>query len=311
MIHDFIKGDAILTWDFHATNILQTLNAKMTSQGREDEHVEKTFDSSPPAPFVPKNIFLPSLSWLDIDPIELARQLTLIDYGYFRTIKPTEFLDQSWSKARLRHRAKNLLRCIDRFNIISDWTAYKIVSTPRLKDRIKVWSRLIDITTELLAINNFNAVMAILSAFNTASIGRLQFTIDGLSQSDRDAWKNLSDALDSADGFVNYRRRIENTTPPAVPYLGLFTQDLTFIDDGNEDIYKGMINWKKRELTGNTIRKIMNFFATGYNLQPIYQIQQVLVVEMEQLDLRWKDEKELYRASLEVEPRKAKKSHLK
>eukprot|EP01129_Flabellula_baltica_P006757 TRINITY_DN2571_c0_g1_i1.p1 TRINITY_DN2571_c0_g1~~TRINITY_DN2571_c0_g1_i1.p1 ORF type:complete len:654 (+),score=119.58 TRINITY_DN2571_c0_g1_i1:53-2014(+) len=313
LLHDFIKGDVCLTLEFHGSKILENLNAKMASRnkGEDLQEIDMTFSSSPPQPIIPKNIFLPSLSWLDIDPVELARQLTLIDFGYFRAVKPTEFLDQAWSKARLKHRAVNLLACINRFNIISDWAAAKIVSTERLKDRTKVWSRLITFATELLNLNNYNAVMAILSAFNTASIGRLQFSIDGLSQSDRDAWNHLSATLDSASGFVNYRRVIEHVAPPAVPYLGLFTQDLTFIDDGNDDTYKGLINWKKRELTGNTIYKIQNLQQSAYNLQSIYQIQHVLYVETEQLDERWRDEKELYRASLEIEPRKAKKSQLK
>lgn len=33
---------------------------------------------------------------LDFDPLELARQITLIEFEMFRSIKPTEFLDQAW-----------------------------------------------------------------------------------------------------------------------------------------------------------------------------------------------------------------------
>ena len=36
------------------------------------------------------------IGFMDIDPLELARQLTLLEFELFKTIKPTEFLDQAW-----------------------------------------------------------------------------------------------------------------------------------------------------------------------------------------------------------------------
>ena len=36
------------------------------------------------------------MGFMDIDPLELARQLTLLEFELFKTIKPTEFLDQAW-----------------------------------------------------------------------------------------------------------------------------------------------------------------------------------------------------------------------
>jgi len=34
----------------------------------------------------------------DLEPIEVARQLTILEYDIFKGIKPTEFLDQAWLK---------------------------------------------------------------------------------------------------------------------------------------------------------------------------------------------------------------------
>jgi hypothetical protein len=72
----------------------------------------------------------------DIDELELARQLTLVDFEIFRRIKvrpprdgavpsaaltfprsqPSELLNQAWSKPHLRHRAPNVTLLTDRFN---------------------------------------------------------------------------------------------------------------------------------------------------------------------------------------------------
>ena len=40
-----------------------------------------------PTPKVPRNLNSPNLNFLDVDNEELARQLTLIDFEIFRTIK--------------------------------------------------------------------------------------------------------------------------------------------------------------------------------------------------------------------------------
>lgn len=36
-------------------------------------------------------------------------------------------------------------------------------------------------------------------------------------------------------GFVQYRARLRETLPPALPYLGSILTDLTFCNDGNAD----------------------------------------------------------------------------
>lgn len=43
---------------------------------------------------MPKNIFSSSLSLKDIDELEIARQLTLIDFNIFALVTPIEFLNR-------------------------------------------------------------------------------------------------------------------------------------------------------------------------------------------------------------------------
>jgi len=148
--------------------------------------------------------------------------------------------------------------------------------------------------------------MGIMSAFNYVAIYRLKFTIEALSQSDTDTWNHLKEILDSMEQFKNYRNIIRETEAPCVPYLGVFLTDLTFIDDGNPDLYEGLVNWKKRELIGITILRIKRFLMSAYNLQPVYQIQKILT----DLQPRY-TEAEMYKASLKIEPRNAEKNQIK
>jgi len=50
----------------------------------------------PPASILPKNI--KKLKFLDLDPLEIARQLTLIESKLYNKILPVECLDKAWSK---------------------------------------------------------------------------------------------------------------------------------------------------------------------------------------------------------------------
>lgn len=47
-------------------------------------------------PILPKS--LKKFSLFDLDPLEIARQLTLIESSMFEKIQPTELLKQEWSK---------------------------------------------------------------------------------------------------------------------------------------------------------------------------------------------------------------------
>jgi hypothetical protein len=51
----------------------------------------------------------PTKHVLDYDPLEIARQLTLLDYETYAAIEPTELLNQAWCKQNLMHRFMSFL----------------------------------------------------------------------------------------------------------------------------------------------------------------------------------------------------------
>lgn len=52
----------------------------------------------------------------DIEPVELARQMTLLDYALFQKIRPSEYNNLAWTKRNKETTSPNLLRFIRRFN---------------------------------------------------------------------------------------------------------------------------------------------------------------------------------------------------
>lgn len=100
------------------------------------------FNHKPPKSIVPKKT---NFEFMDIDPIEVARQMTLIDSEYFRSIRPYECMGQPWNKPNATTVAPNITKMIHRFNQVSNWVTTQIVQGEKAKGRSEVLQRMITV----------------------------------------------------------------------------------------------------------------------------------------------------------------------
>ena len=126
-----------------ASALQKSLSKKETNHSKVV--TEKAFSDKTPEPTVPNNIFSGQWDFYDLDEEEIARQLTLIEFEVFVNVKPSELLNQSWNKPKLRHRAPNVIKLIERFNSVSVWCEVLILSEMRLKGRVRAMTKLIKI----------------------------------------------------------------------------------------------------------------------------------------------------------------------
>lgn len=77
----------------------QLLRIVAKKRARTDDTV---LQSSCPAPILPKS--MDRIRFLEMDPLELARQLTLMHARTFKRIKPEEFLLKMWINPKAKHR---------------------------------------------------------------------------------------------------------------------------------------------------------------------------------------------------------------
>ena len=155
---------------------LRNAITKAEKQGRDAKI--RQFNQTTPNPKINmKTIFDPNLNIFSVSEEELARQMCIIEFRLFSKIRPSEFLNQAWSKPKYKHRAMNVLRMINRFNHVSMWVATSILTIPLIKHRTKMMVRMIRIAELLLhTYCNFNGAMAILAGMNWASVHRLTWT---------------------------------------------------------------------------------------------------------------------------------------
>ena len=90
---------------------------------------------SPPAPLIPRVPSGRSIRLLDISPVELARQFTIIESLHFQRIRAIECLNKAWTKEEGPKSAPNVRWVILTANRMAGWVALQILSSKDVKVR--------------------------------------------------------------------------------------------------------------------------------------------------------------------------------
>ncbi|KAL9651704.1 hypothetical protein ABK040_009319 [Willaertia magna] len=260
------------------------------SDAHDDRIVEVTIP--PPKPIIsdktsndPRKINL-----LEIDPMEIARQLTLFEYGYFEKITSKELLGASWMKDTKEWTAPNITQLIARSNILTNWVTTYILKTTNIKDRKKILKHFILIADCCLSIHNYNTVFEIAMGLISQPIYRLKKTWEILKEGDLGKkWKKLEEITSFGQNRKNYREQIKKVIKnsveerlPCLPYLGIHLSDLVFLDEGNVDKREsplGLItqyNFTKRALMGQIVHQIISCKRIPYNFEKVDLIEQFI-----------------------------------
>ncbi|RCI04084.1 hypothetical protein CU098_000347, partial [Rhizopus stolonifer] len=254
-----------------------------------------------PPSILPKN--MKHIKLLELDPLELARQMTIMDFKLYNRIKPVECLDKNWGKPDSEnHIAANIKASIEHSNQVTAWVTDSILSKEEVKKRAVVMKHWISVAERCRTLNNFNMCMAILSAFDNGSIGRLKRTWELMSTRSMLILQNIRRLMGAQRNFAEYRELIKKVNPPCIPFLGIYLQDLTFIEDGNSNYLKktnNQINFAKRMKTAEVIRDLQQYQSTHYMLTAVPDIQEFIKTHLHSS----REEDELYELSLKLEPR--------
>ncbi|KAG7300104.1 hypothetical protein JYU34_015643 [Plutella xylostella] len=114
--------------------------------------------------------------------LEIAEQMTYLDYQIFYCIRSEEFLGQAWNKADKADRAPHILMMTAHFNHISNLVISEILKKYTLAGRvaaIEKWAAVADIAR---CLHNFNGVLQICAALSNTSVYRLKKTWDKVSK---------------------------------------------------------------------------------------------------------------------------------
>jgi len=234
---------------------------------------------------------------------DLAAQLTLLDADLFYSLKRGELFNQRWTKKTNAKTSPHVLEFTTRFNRISHWIARSILRYDTAKLRAQAWEYFISLAEELWKLNNFEALVAVLSSFNCSSLVRLRSTQTSIQAKLNQVQEFLQSEMRCERAYQNYRERLRKICPPCIPYFGMILTNLVFIEDGNRT-FPGRVNWNKLGLVNRTVSEVKQFQQIKYQLPVNAKIREVIQKEI--LAIQVQSEEVLYQRSLQCEPRKQK-----
>ncbi|CAM4691521.1 unnamed protein product [Leuciscus chuanchicus] len=158
---------------------------------------------------------------LKVTPEEYAGQITLMDAPVFKAIQPEELSSCGWNKKEKHSSAPNAVAFTRRFNQVSFWVVREILHAQTLKIRAEVVSLYIRTAKKLCDMNNLHAVMAVVSALQSAPIFRLSKTWALLSRKDKATFERLEYLMSKEDNYKRLRDFISSQSMTScIPYLG-------------------------------------------------------------------------------------------
>ncbi|KAL0488222.1 RasGEF [Acrasis kona] len=247
------------------------------------------------------------LQW---SPLEIARQLCLIESELFNAVEPKECFGLAWSKRNKEDLAPNMVAIVVRFEQMSLWIVNMIMAERDLKKRQNIMVKWIDIMRECLSLKNFVSVFQISAALNSAEIARLAKTKEAISDDGIQLCKRTLDFY--SNNYKLLRAMIKDSAgSPVIPFIGVYQTDLTFAEEGNVDCLnhatvpdKMLINFTKRRLYSSSISDIqlLQQSCKYPKFRKIPFLQYILRDHIT-TGIIWSNERDRFSQSLLLEPR--------
>eukprot|EP01129_Flabellula_baltica_P004294 TRINITY_DN1485_c0_g1_i1.p1 TRINITY_DN1485_c0_g1~~TRINITY_DN1485_c0_g1_i1.p1 ORF type:complete len:812 (+),score=179.59 TRINITY_DN1485_c0_g1_i1:28-2436(+) len=218
------------------------------------------------------------------NPIEIARQLTLIDEVLFHRIRAKEFLGNAWMKKDAIVRAPNLTAFINHSNKLTAWIkseAVKIVHKEEHMEYISLWIR---IGKELLELKNYSGLMSVLTALHSATISRLRLAWQDVPTKERKDFEFLTDSVSLVGNFTNYRESIMDIQErePIIPLAAVTCSDINGLSEVFETkVVDGLVPFENLGKYAKNIWKLIKFQRAKYSLQEDKDIQTKLMEAMD------------------------------
>jgi son of sevenless-like protein len=333
-VYNFAKDHVATTSTPGAAPLMTSVEQRSRGPDMPTKRLVLTLNTQTPQPILPKH--MKKLKFLDIDPTEFARQLTIIESRLYGKIRPTECLNKTWQKKLAPGEpdpAANVKALILHSNQLTNWVAQMILTQQDVKRRVIVIKHFVNVADvsrfalmllskltrvqKCRLLNNFSTLTSIISALGTAPIHRLNRTWSAVNARSMATLESMRKLMGSTKNFAEYRDTLHKANPPCIPFFGkhrakhcakpsltgagVYLTDLTFIEDGIPSLIKktNLINFAKRAKTAEVIRDIQQYQNVPYPLQPVPELQDYILTNMQSAG----DVHEMYETSLQVEPR--------
>ncbi|KAG9041746.1 hypothetical protein FS837_011814 [Tulasnella sp. UAMH 9824] len=289
----------------------KTLNGAALLPSRDGAPTATALTGEMPAPLVKRTVNS-RLGEVDtpiteLEPLEVARQLTLMEAKLYSEVPAQELIELGKAGAKATH-----VKAISTFSTaVTGWVSESILGETDQKKRAGLLKYYVKVADRCVGLHNYSTMRSILAALDSSTISRLTKTWSHLSAKYKAQLDVMRRLTDHAKNYGVYRESLRATAPPAVPFMGLYLTDLTFCREGNPntrpsplDENRRLINFIKYYRLARIVQDVQRFQTMPYNLQPVPEIQKYLSNVIEK-SKNTGDLQDLYRRSLVLEPRQA------
>ncbi|GMM40329.1 Ras family guanine nucleotide exchange factor [Hanseniaspora uvarum] len=233
----------------------------------------------------------------DLNSMEVAKQLTLIESYIFATIDIDEFA--MYLTASKTDKDSSKIETLVNFNnSLSNYIIESLVSGKTTSSVIHRFTLWLKIALSCYYFKNFNTVACIMTSLQNHDISRMKFIWNNLKGKDLELYGKLIKIMDPSGNYRNYRQKLKYFTKQlkktyeseitdlkenncvVIPFVYLFLQDLTMIGELNSAT--SSTNPNKKKIYINKFYKMTNildsieelqFFIVN-NLQPALNLNQ-------------------------------------
>jgi hypothetical protein len=127
---------------FAAVQIIKLVEKREASDGSLRKMV-LNLTTQAPQPITPRN--LKKIKFLELDPLEFARQLTIMEANAYNKIKPVECLAKAWTSEdpEIAAKAVNIKRMIETANLYANWINELVLNEKDTKKRALIVRQLV------------------------------------------------------------------------------------------------------------------------------------------------------------------------
>lgn len=227
-------------------------------------------------PILPMPGFAPSTaSLLEVDAVELARQLTLAQHAQFATIRPRECLDRASKGPQRAEKAPNVLHVLNYNEALTLWFEDQLKTADLGGASAAVLTKLLEVLDYSASqLRNWQLVSVVIDAIQafipSNDVGSKFANLSPHLWTAYDKYRQiLADHSKSRDSLT--------TTPPSILPLRYILAEIESIEDRlGKDVVGSLINLEKRCTAGEVCKLMMTEQRVHYNLMPVPLLQQMI-----------------------------------